>query len=68
MSEPLTEQIVDLEVKLAYQDRLIRELDALVRTFATRLETVERELGQMKKSVQAEGGPSATAVERPPHY
>ncbi|MEJ7597957.1 MAG: hypothetical protein WKG01_08630 [Kofleriaceae bacterium] len=56
------EQLVDLEVKLAYQDRLIRELDQLVRTFAARLEVVERELGDLKRT-----SPSP-AYERPPHY
>lgn len=57
------EQLVDLEVKLAYQDRLIRELDQLVRAFATRLEVVERELRELKQIA-----PAAPQHERPPHY
>ena len=57
------EQLVDLEVKLAYQDRLIRELDQLVRTFATRLEVVERELRELKQIA-----PPAPLHEKPPHY
>jgi uncharacterized coiled-coil protein SlyX len=56
------EQLVDLEVKLAYQDRLIRELDQLVRTFVTRLEVVERELRELKQTA-----PMPTH-DRPPHY
>ena len=56
------EQLVDLEVKLAYQDRLIRELDQLVRAFSARLEVVERELRDLKQT-----SPSP-AHERPPHY
>jgi uncharacterized coiled-coil protein SlyX len=56
------EHLVDLEVKLAYQDRLIRELDQLVRTLATRLEVVERELRDLKQTAPV------PAHERPPHY
>ena len=67
-TDPLADQIVDLEVKLAYQDRLIRELDALVRTFATRLDEMQRELGQVKRTMQADGTATAPAAERPPHY
>ncbi|HEY5933278.1 MAG TPA: hypothetical protein VIU61_01510 [Kofleriaceae bacterium] len=57
------EQLVDLEVKLAYQDRAIRELDQLVRALVTRLEVVERELGELKQVA-----PAAPLHERPPHY
>jgi len=55
------DRFIDLEVKLAYQERLIRELDALVRELADRVVKAEQKLAAM---------PSAPAIvsEKPPHY
>jgi len=69
MDAELNEHLVDLEVKLAYQERLIRDLDALVREFATRLEKAERELETLKQSIRSGGEvPIGPANEPPPHY
>lgn len=69
MEAELREQLVDLEVKLAYQERLIRDLDALVREFGTRLDKTARELEQLKESVRGGGEvPLGPANEPPPHY
>lgn len=62
------ERIEDLEVKLAFQDRLIRELDALVRTFGDRLDETERELKQLKAAVRSPEPNLGPANEPPPHY
>jgi uncharacterized coiled-coil protein SlyX len=70
MSDPTdhdAERWMDLEVKLAFQDRLIRDLDALVREFGARLDSAERELKELKRAVPAPL-PLGTANERPPHY
>jgi uncharacterized coiled-coil protein SlyX len=64
MAEDLAETVIDLEVRIAYQDRLIRELDALVRTFGTRLDAAERDLRQLREAV----APPSPTNERPPHY
>jgi len=56
--------IIELEIRIAYQDRKIDELDTLVRTLAMRLETTERELAEVKKAI----GPEDSHTERPPHY
>jgi uncharacterized coiled-coil protein SlyX len=61
------ERWLDLEVKLAYQERLIQELDALVRQFADRLDKAERELEQLKQAVPRPV-PIGAANEPPPHY
>lgn len=58
------DRIVDLEIRLAYQDRKLEDLDTLVRALATRLETTERELREVKQAVT----PAEHANERPPHY
>ncbi len=62
------EWLVDVEVKLAFQEQLIRDLDALVREFATRLDKTERELTELKQSIRSPEGPVGPANEPPPHY
>ena len=62
------ERIEDLEVKLAFQDKLIRELDALVRQFGDRLDDTQRELKQLKESIRSPERPTGPANEPPPHY
>ena len=64
----LAERLEDLEVKLAFQDKLIKELDALVRTFGDRLDTTSRELEALKQSVRSPETPLGPANEPPPHY
>lgn len=61
------ERWLDLDVKLAYQERLIHELDALVREFGARLDKAERELEQLKHAVPRPL-PLGAANEPPPHY
>ena len=68
MSAELAERVEDLEVKLAFQDKLIRELDALVRTFGDRLDEVDRELKQLKQAVRSPEPSVGPANEPPPHY
>jgi uncharacterized coiled-coil protein SlyX len=61
------ERWLDLDVKLAFQERLIRELDALVREFGGRLDQAERELAQLKQAMPPPL-PLGAANEPPPHY
>ncbi|HET9624637.1 MAG TPA: SlyX family protein [Kofleriaceae bacterium] len=61
------ERWLDLDVKLAYQERLIHDLDALVRELADRLVKTERELAEIKQALPAPV-PLGPANERPPHY
>jgi uncharacterized coiled-coil protein SlyX len=67
-SAELTERLLDLEVRLAYQDRQVRALDALVREFADRLDAAERELKQLKQALASPDAGIGSATERPPHY
>lgn len=67
--EPIhAERLEDLEVKLAFQDKLIHELDTLVRTFGDRLDAAERELKQIKAGVRSGEPGMGPANEPPPHY
>jgi uncharacterized coiled-coil protein SlyX len=61
------ERWLDLDVKLAYQERLIHELDTLVRELAERLDKTERELEQLKQALPPPL-PLGAINEPPPHY
>ena len=58
---------LDLDVKLAFQERLIRELDALVRVFGDRLAKAERELAELRQAMPPPL-PLGPINEPPPHY
>ncbi|HWU86612.1 MAG TPA: SlyX family protein [Kofleriaceae bacterium] len=62
------ERMVELEIKLAYQDHVIRELDALVRAFGDRLDRAERELKTLKEAMVSPAVPLGSQNEPPPHY
>jgi SlyX protein len=62
------ERLTDLEIKVAYQDKLIADLDALVRAFGTKLDELSRELKQLKEGVRSPETPVGPANEPPPHY
>ncbi|MCP4449249.1 MAG: SlyX family protein [Myxococcales bacterium] len=57
----------EMEVRLAYQDHLIAELDGVVRSFAMRVERLERQITDLKESVGA-GLEIGSGNEAPPHY
>ncbi|HRC54366.1 MAG: SlyX family protein [Myxococcales bacterium] len=67
-TEPLSERMLDLEIKLAFQDRQVRQLDALVREFSERLEKSERELRELKQAMISPSDGTGPANEPPPHY
>ncbi len=60
------QRIVDLEARAAYQDKLIEELDGVVREFSTRVERLETLVKDLKESLDAP--PSGPAHDPPPHY
>lgn len=64
----MAEQLLDLEVKLAFQDRQVRQLDALVRQYIDRLEKAERELRELREALRSPQGELGSASEPPPHY
>lgn len=69
MSEqPMDERLLDLEVKLAFQDRQVRQLDALVRQYVDRLEKAERELRELREALRSPQDELGSASEKPPHY
>jgi len=68
MSDP-AEHLLDFEIKLAYQERLIRALDAHVRELGDRVVKTERELAEIKQTIRSGGElPVGPQTEKPPHY
>lgn len=66
--EALTERCDDLEIKLAFQDKLVRDLDELVRKLGDRLVAAERELAALKATIRSPEPTVGPANEPPPHY
>jgi uncharacterized coiled-coil protein SlyX len=64
---PDDDLIIDLQIRIAHQDKAIAALDDVVREFALRVERLEQELREIRKASES---PTAIgpADERPPHY
>lgn len=62
------EHLLDLEIKLAYQERLIRDLDTHVRELGDRLVKTERELAEIKQTIRSGEPTLGGQNEKPPHY
>jgi SlyX protein len=62
------ERFTELEIKVAFQDKVIADLEALVRSFGVRLDELARELKQLKDAVRSPEVPLGPANEPPPHY
>ncbi|MCH9683477.1 MAG: SlyX family protein [Deltaproteobacteria bacterium] len=64
----MEDRIVELEVRVAYQDKIIADLDDVLRVFTARIEQLQREVAELKRTVK-DGTPSiGGANEKPPHY
>ena len=68
MDDGHTERLMDLEVRLAFQDQFIRELDEFVRALSGRLERVERELATLAQTARSPGLLVGPSDDPPPHY
>lgn len=62
------ERIADLEIKVAYQDQTIAQLDALVRAFGTKLDELTREVAQLREALGSPEVMLGPPNEPPPHY
>jgi SlyX protein len=62
------ERVVELEVRVAYQDKIIGDLDEVLRAFTTRVEALEREVTELKRTVDGDRDQVGPADEKPPHY
>ena len=65
-SSALLQRMSDLESRVAYQDKLLGDLDDVVRQFSNRVERLQRHITELQDSVGSqEIGPGD---DKPPHY
>jgi len=62
------ERLTDLEIKVAYQDKTIADLEALVQSLGVRVDELSRDLAQLKQAIRSPEVPMGPANEPPPHY
>jgi len=65
------ERIIELEIKAAYQEDLLQELNKIVSTQQQQIDRLEatcRMLNERIKSLSVESGPRENVDEVPPHY
>jgi len=60
--------IAELEIKIAFQDKVIADLDALVRKLGLRIDELARELAQLKAAVGSPELALGGHNDKPPHY
>ena len=65
----MDKRIEDLEVRYAFQEELIRQLDEVVRSQATRIDALEHALQELREQVANHQGEEAKMEEQvPPHW
>jgi SlyX protein len=64
----MDDRLVELEIRVAYQEKTIAELDAVVREFAERTAKLERELAELRATMQSTPHEVGPHDEEPPHY
>lgn len=62
---PLEARLIDLEIRIAHQDKALAVLDEVVREFALRVQRLERQVGELRRAADPDLGP---ADDKPPHY
>lgn len=63
----LESQIIDLEIRIAHQDKLIASLDDVVREVSERVESLQRQVAEIRQG--AAGQPNVgPGNDPPPHY
>ncbi len=70
-ADALTQRLEDLEVRYAYLERLIVELDSVVRETADELAAVKVVVVELRKQAEVAAGETkhqSLQEEKPPHY
>jgi uncharacterized coiled-coil protein SlyX len=64
------DRMMNLEIKLAFVEKLVGDLDDVIREMAGHLEDVRGELQTLRERVNDEGDQTAnpSTIELPPHY
>jgi SlyX protein len=68
MDSLLPDRILELEVKVAYQERTIESLNDVILDMRSELETLRREFEVFRDETRDADKPVGPANEPPPHY
>lgn len=58
----------NLEVRIAYQDRIIAELNDIITTQWRKIDALERQLAKLHDAIQNISAPRELPERPPPHY
>lgn len=61
-------RIIELEIKIAHQDKIIEDLSDALYQQQIRIDKLEKSLEDFKKRIQSEGENEIRPNEKPPHY
>ena len=65
----LAERLDDLEVRYAFQEETIRQLDEVIQDSSAQIERLKNELKSVREQLRETLGPEAPPEEQvPPHY
>ncbi|MEQ1502673.1 MAG: SlyX family protein [Myxococcota bacterium] len=67
------DRLVDVEIKLAFQEKLLAELDDTIRSLRDEVEALRGEVAQLAEQARSgrdgdPAGPGGLVDEKPPHY
>jgi len=70
MDEPLQQRVEEIEIKYAFQEDLLRQLDEVMKSQANQIDALKRELISLKEQIKqgGQGEPNSLEEEKPPHY
>jgi uncharacterized coiled-coil protein SlyX len=60
------DRIVDLEIKVAFQEKLIADLDGVVRALRAEVDALREDVAQLHAALAPHAG--ETVDEKPPHW
>lgn len=64
----MEDRIVELEIKVSFQEKALRELEDVVTQYATRLDAIGREVEALRACLDDGGDGGEIVDEPPPHY
>ena len=62
------ERLMELEIRLAHQERTIDQLHDVVLGLRKELESVQRKFGEIEAKLESDANEIGSANERPPHW
>lgn len=68
INRAMEDRIIELETRVAYQDKLLSDLDEVIQVFAKRVETLEKKVRLLEEKQKELLGEIEPHDSLPPHY